>query len=155
MPPQGFNVFSLASLRMFRQTLKRWGMWRNPTRPAFRDAAAAMLKYLPSDEQRRIYDRLVHESGRVACETGFWFLDPHATKYVDSSRITCPVLLVTGAEDPLHPPTMMRKVARRYERYSTYLEYPGHGHWLTGEPGWRKIAERTADWLDEVVKPAT
>jgi pimeloyl-ACP methyl ester carboxylesterase len=149
MPPQGFNVISLASLRMFRQTLTRWGFWRNPTRPKFRDAAMAMLRRFPSDEQRHIYERLVYESGRAACETGFWFLDPHAAKYVDASRITCPVLLVAGAEDALHPPAMMRKVAHRYQPYSTYLEFPGHGHWLTGEPGWRKIAERIADWLDE------
>ncbi len=153
MPPQGFNVFSLASLRMFRQTLKRWGFWRNPARPTFSDAAAVMLEHLPTDEQKRVYDRLVHESGRVAYETGFWFLDPHATKYVDASRITCPVLLVTGTEDALHPPAMMRKVARRYEPYSTYLEFPGHGHWLIGEPGWREIAGRISNWLDEVVKP--
>jgi pimeloyl-ACP methyl ester carboxylesterase len=149
MPPQGFNTISLASLRMFRETLTRWGFWRNPTRPTFRDAAMTMLRHFPSDEQRHIYERLVYESGRAACEAGFWFLDPHAAKYVDASRITCPVLLVAGAEDPLHPPAMMRKVARRYQPYSTYLEFQGHGHWLTGEPGWRKIAVRIADWLDE------
>jgi pimeloyl-ACP methyl ester carboxylesterase len=149
MPPQGFNVISLASLRMFRETLKRWGFWRNPTRPTFGDAAASMLGHLPGDEQRRIYERLVHESGRVACETGFWFLDRRAAKYVDASHITCPVLLVAGAEDTLHPPAMMRKVARRYEPYSTYVEFPGRGHWLVGDPGWRTIAERIADWLDE------
>jgi non-heme chloroperoxidase len=149
MPPQGFNVISLASLRMFRETLKRWGFWRNPTRPTFRDAAAVMLEHLSGDAQRRIYERLVHESGRVACETGFWFLDPHSAKYVDASRITCPILIVAGAEDRLHPPAMMRKVARRYKPYSTYFEFPGHGHWLIGEPGWQQIAECIVDWLEQ------
>jgi hypothetical protein len=24
---------------------------------------------------------------------------------------------------------------------------PGHGHWLIGEPGWQKIAERIDQWL--------
>ena len=47
---------------------------------------------------------------------------------------------------------MMREVARRYEPHSTYLEFAGHGHWLVGEPGWREIAERIADWLDEKCK---
>lgn len=148
MPPQGFNVISIASLRMFRQTLKRWGFWRRPTRPTFRDAAAIMLEHLPEEEQRGTYERLVHESGRVACETGFWFLDPHKTKYVNATHITCPVLVVSGSEDMLHPPAMMRRLAGRYEPYATYLELPGHGHWLTGEPGAQEIAERIADWLD-------
>jgi pimeloyl-ACP methyl ester carboxylesterase len=153
MPPQGINVISLASLRMFRQTLKRWGFWRKPTRPVFADASAALLGHLPHDERRAVYDRLGHESGRVACESGFWFLDPRAAKSVDASRIVCPVLVVAGAEDPLHPPSMMRAVARRYEPHSSYLEFPGHGHWLVGEPGWQQIAERIADWLDEKCKP--
>jgi hypothetical protein len=44
---------------------------------------------------------------------------------------------------------MMRKVAQRYDPYSTYLELSGHGHWLIAEPGWREIAQRVVDWLDE------
>jgi non-heme chloroperoxidase len=35
MPPQGINVLSLASLRMFRRTLMSWGFWGRPTRPDF------------------------------------------------------------------------------------------------------------------------
>lgn len=149
MPPQGINVISAASLRMFRGTLNHWGFWRKPTRPTFADAAAALLGHLPGDQQSSVYERLVHESGRAACEAGFWFLDPRAAKSVDASRIACPVLVVAGDEDALHPPSMMRKVAQRYEPHSTYLELPGHGHWLVGEPGWQEIAERIADWLDE------
>lgn len=148
MPPQGLNVLSTASLRMFRRSLGRWGFWRRPTRPAFRDAVVSMLGRLPVEERRAVYDRLVHESGRAACETGFWFLDPRRAKYVDASRIACPVLVVAGSEDVLHPPAMMRAVARRYEPYSTYEELAGHGHWLVGEPGWRDVAEYVADWLD-------
>lgn len=45
-----------------------------------------------------MYEWLVHESGGVACETGFWFLDARAATYVeDASHITCPVPLVAGA----------------------------------------------------------
>jgi len=47
VPPQGINVLSRASLRMFRTSLIRWGSWRRPTRPAFPDAAASMLAELP------------------------------------------------------------------------------------------------------------
>jgi pimeloyl-ACP methyl ester carboxylesterase len=151
MPPQGINVLSLASLRMFRRTLMSWGFWGRPTRPDFADAVASMLGHLSGAERRAVYDRLVHESGRVGCETGFWFLDPHRAKWVDASRVECPVLVLAGAEDRLHPPSMMRKVARRYERHSTYMEIPGHGHWLVGEPGWQEIAEHVADWLDEAL----
>ncbi len=150
MPPQGINVLSPASLRMFRTTLVRWGFWRRPTRPAFPAAAASMLGELPAGERRAVYDRLVHESGRAACETGFWFLDPHRAKYVDTAQIRVPVLVVAGSRDLLHPPAMMRWVAGRYAPRSTYKEFAGSGHWLTGEPGWSGIAGYVAGWLGKL-----
>jgi len=149
MPPQGINTLSPASLRMFRSTVLRWGFWRRPTRPDFADAIASMLGQMPNDERKTVYDRLVHESGRAGCEAGFWFLDPRRAKWVDPSRVTCPVLVVAGTGDRLHTPSMMRKVAARYDAVSAYLEFPDHGHWLVGEPGWRDIAEGVCDWLDE------
>jgi non-heme chloroperoxidase len=149
MPPQGINALSYASLRMFRSTIPSWGFWKKPTRPLFADAVASMLGNLPDDERRAAYDRLVHESGRAGCEAGFWFLDPHRSKWIDTSRVLCPVLVVVGSEDRLHPPSMMRKIARRYEPHSTYREVPGHGHWLVREPGWEEIATSIIGWLDE------
>jgi non-heme chloroperoxidase len=154
MPPQGINVLSLASLRMFRTSLLGWGFWKRPTRPAFADAAASMLASLPDGVRRTVYDRLVHESGRVGCEAGFWFLDPRRAKWVDASRITCPVLVVAGAEDRLHPPSMMRRVAQRYAPVSTFMEIPGHGHWLVGEPDWKTIAQRIIGWLASNIRQA-
>jgi len=144
MPPQGINVLSRASLRIFRTSLVRWGSWRRPTRPAFPDAAASMLAELPPGDRRAAYDRLVHESGRAARETGFWFLDPHRARYVDTSRIVVPVLVVAGGRDLLHPPAKMRQVADRYAPRSTYKEFARSGHWLIWEPGWSCTAEYVA-----------
>ncbi len=137
MPPQGINTLSLASLRMFRSTLTKWGFWRRPTRPLFADTVASMIGQMPEDERRPLFDRLVHESGRTACEAGFWFIDPKRAKWVDASRVRCPVLVAGGTEDRLHTPSMLRKVARTYEPHSTYWPLPERGHWLVGEPGWR------------------
>ncbi len=146
-PPQGINVISSASLRMFQETLKHWGFWQKPTRPTFQDAATTLIDRLPHEDQRLTYEQLVHESGRVACEIGFWFLDPHHAKYVDASQINCPVLIIVGSEDRIHPPAVMRKVASRYKPYSTYYEFSNYGHWLLGEPGWQSITEYIVDWL--------
>ena len=97
-----------------------------------------------------MYDRLVHESGRAACETGFWFLDPHRARYVDTSRNVVPVLVVAGGRDLLHPPAKMRWVADRYAPRSTYKEFAGSGHWLIGEPEWSCTAEYVAGGLSQL-----
>jgi non-heme chloroperoxidase len=148
MPPQGINTLSPASLRMFRPVLKRWGFWRRPTRPLFADAVASMIGRMPEGAQKTLFDRLVHESGRAACEAGFWFVDPKRAKWINESRILCPILVANGTEDQLHTTSMMRRVARAYEPHSTFWLLPEHGHWLVGEPGWQDLAERIADWLD-------
>ena len=31
---------------------------------------------------------------------------------------------------------------------SDYVEYPGQGHWVLGQPGWERVADDTAVWLD-------
>jgi non-heme chloroperoxidase len=149
MPPRGFNMLRAANLRLSRSSPLSWGFWMKPMLPLFADAVASMLGHLPVDEQRAVYDRLVHESGRAACEGVFWFLDRHRASRVDARRIACPVLVIAGAEDPLLPPAMMRKFARRYGSHSTYREIPGSGRLTAFEPGWRQVAMGVADWLDE------
>jgi len=61
--------------------------------------------------------------------------------------VFCPVLIISGRKDCEHHIAVIRKVAKRYRRVATFEELPGHGHWLLGEPGWEKIAERIDRWL--------
>ncbi len=28
------------------------------------------------------------------------------------------------------------------------LEYPNQGHWVVGQPGWERVADDAATWLD-------
>jgi pimeloyl-ACP methyl ester carboxylesterase len=111
-------------------------------------AAYAMLGTLPDAERQATYARLVHESGRAACELGFWFLDRrHATR-IDPAGIRCPVLVVSGADDRLTPAAVVRKTAALLGPTAELREFPGHGHWVVEEPGWEEIAGSVADWLE-------
>ena len=69
---------------------------------------------------------------------------------VDPSRVTCPVLVIAGAEDRITPACVVRKVADKYKAVSTYKEFENHAHWVVGEPGWEEIAKFAADWIDQV-----
>ena len=63
--------------------------------------------------------------------------------HVEARDVTCPILCLVGEHD--------RSIRRRrcaaspnaIRAASSIEEVAGHSHWLIGEPGWEKIAERT------------
>lgn len=150
-PPAGILALRPSVIRSFRSAHTRWGFWRRPMRQTFDEAVYSMLFRLEPEEQRYAYERFVYESGRAACEIGYWFLDPRGAARVDASRVTCPVLVVGAAEDRITPVAVVRKVARKYGSLATYREFPGHAHWIMGEPRWQEIAQYEADWLSGVL----
>ena len=110
-----------------------------------------MLNRMPPENRQAIYNEFVCESGRVACEIGFWFFDSQGAARVDESKVTCPVLIVVGKEDRIHPISVTRKIAEKYKGVATYKELSGHAHWVIGEPGWQQIAEYIEEWLRQVL----
>jgi pimeloyl-ACP methyl ester carboxylesterase len=150
-PPAGINALRPSVAWEFRSALLRWGFWKKPFRLPFRETSSAMLNEMPAESWRAIYDGLVYESGRAASEIGFWFLDPKGAVAVDVSKVTCPVLILSGSKDREHPMSVVRKIAKRYKGVATFGELPDHGHWLLAEPGWDEIAKRIERWLEIVI----
>ena len=106
-----------------------------------------MLHLLPAKEQKETYDKFVYESGRAACEIGYWLFDLRGASKVDESKVNCPVLVLAGAHDRITPASVVRRVARKYKDVSTYEEFESHAHWVVAEPGWQEVAEYVAGWL--------
>lgn len=122
------------------------GIVDQPLRPAYEAAVACGLDHLPPVQRHAVFARLVPESGRAAFETLFWACDPRQASRVDPEAVRCPVLVVSGGEDRICPPQTMRRIARRYR--GDHAPFDGFGHWLLGEPGWRRIALHCLDWLE-------
>jgi pimeloyl-ACP methyl ester carboxylesterase len=59
------------------------------------------------------------------------------------------MLFLTGSEDRLNPPSTVERIAALYNGHVTAEVLDGMGHWLIGEPGWEKLAERALAWLKE------
>jgi len=149
--PAGIIALRPSVIRGFWSVLTKWGFWRRPMRGTFNEAVYSMLHLVPVEEQKEIFDRFVYESGRAGCEIGFWFLDSKGAARVDESRVTCPVLVIAGAQDRITPASVVRKVADKYRAVSTYKEFANHAHWVVGEPGWQGIAEYISNWLNQVL----
>ncbi len=149
--PHGIHCVSFSVFRSFAGLLARGSFWKKLFRISFRQAVYAMLHLLPPAEQRKVYDRLVYESGRAAFQIGFWFLDAEKASKVDHARVRCPVLVVGGSCDRVTPAAVVKKVAEKYGSVSTYREYENHAHWVLGEPGWQNIVADVAAWLEKVL----
>jgi pimeloyl-ACP methyl ester carboxylesterase len=146
--PAGIIAITPSVLKSFWSVQTKWGFWKNPMRQTFAEAVYSMMHLLPEEERREAYDRFVYESGRAACEIGYWMFDPRNAARVDESKVTCPVLVITGAEDRITPVSVVRKVARKYR--AQYKAFDRHAHWLLGEPGWEEVAQYADNWIAQL-----
>jgi pimeloyl-ACP methyl ester carboxylesterase len=149
--PAGILAIRPSVVKSFWSILTRWGFWKKPMRQTFDEAVYSTLHLLPPEERKSTYARFVYESGRAFSEIAFWFVDPKKAAHVDASKVTCPVLVVAGAEDRVTPVSLVRRVAAKYEAVSTYKEFAGHAHWVIAEPGWQDIVEYVSGWLEQTL----
>jgi len=150
--PAGIVSIRPSVLKTFFRVMTKWAFWKKSMRLTFDEAVYSMMHLLSQEEQRKLYARMVHESGRAAFEIGFWYLDPNGAAKVDESKIRCPVLVIGGSQDRITPATVVRQVARKYAAVATYREFPDHAHWVLGEPGWQEIASCIDEWLRSIRK---
>jgi pimeloyl-ACP methyl ester carboxylesterase len=113
------------------------------SRPVIADPAdtnALFLNRLSPSEALELAPRWTATSGRAGREMTLGSIA------VDSHRITCPVIVVAGADDVAIPPRIQRRVARKYR--AEFRVYEGHAHFLIWEPGWERIAADVAVWVE-------
>lgn len=111
----------------------------------------------PRDEARRAYERYyVPETGRIFYEDAFGNLKVHPPVEVEYEKEDrAPLLITAGEHDHTIPPPIARSAYERYAKRTTartdFHEFPGVSHLLTAGPGWEKVAEYVASWLERVL----
>ncbi len=121
--------------------------WTKSVQPVFEVAADSSLNKLNPKSQRSVFDKLGPESGRALFELFFWMFDVRCAIAVDSSKVTCPVLVISGSDDKVVSAATGCRVTQLYGSNATCHEVQEHGHFLLLEPGWERIAEACADWI--------
>ena len=150
--PYGMMGLTYSVIKSFWSILTTWRFWRKPVKQTFKEASYSTLGVLPPDLKKEEFDKLGYESGRVVLETGLWPLDSTKASKVDPSKITCPVLILAGAEDKITPASVIRKIANKYAAVAVYKELEHHGHAVLAEPGWEEIVDYTSIWLEKVLR---
>jgi pimeloyl-ACP methyl ester carboxylesterase len=143
-PPRGITV---ASPSLLVRQLKHAPavLFSRPLVPDRSDAEALMFNRIPPAEHEALLARMVPESGRAGRELSLGMIA------VDERRVRVPVLSVTALDDRFLVPRVGRAIARKYGAES--MELAEHGHYLLAEPGWERVADAVAAWLERV--PAT
>jgi pimeloyl-ACP methyl ester carboxylesterase len=146
--PSGINALKWSVIKSFFGSIIKLKFLGYPHKLSYRAAVYAMLHLMPIEEQNLIYNRCVYESGKAAREIGFWFFDFKRASNVNESKVTCPMLVISGSDDRITPANVVKKVADKYQGISTYKEFKDHAHFLLGEPGWGKISEYIHKWIE-------
>jgi non-heme chloroperoxidase len=144
LPSTPFEVISAQALYMAGD------FWRKRLRPEKWIAAANALDMVPDHDE--VFAHFVSESGQATFEIMHWALDLQRATQVDARRVTCPILCISGARDRVNPPATVRRIAQRYDGRVVFEELKNHSHWLIGEPGWEEIADRSLEWLGDVLE---
>lgn len=146
-PPWGVSPASLGEIAAAQAMFLNPGFWTQVLEPDRGIALSQSLHLLPREARDAVFGRFGPESGRAMLEIMHWGLDMARASKVDADAVTCPLLLLTGAEDRVNAPGTVTRIAERYGARATLEVWPGMGHWLIGEPGWEKLAARALDWL--------
>ena len=105
------------------------------------DADVLMFNRTPVAERAAFMARLVPESGRAGLEISLGAIG------VNESRVTAPVLVVTGRDDQFVVPRVARAIAAKYR--APLKAYDSFAHHIMSEPGWEKPAADIVTWMDQ------
>jgi pimeloyl-ACP methyl ester carboxylesterase len=147
-PPAGVVAIRPSNLLAFMRIQARWAWWRKPHRATLSEALSHTFNTADPAEATALHAGFVHDSGRALFEIALPWLDGTQAATVDPRRVTAPLLFVAAENDKLTPPGVVRRASRRFAHVSDYVEYPGQGHWVLGQPGWDRVAGETVTWLD-------
>ena len=149
-PPWGVPPTTLFEIGAAQAMHLHPGYWNMVLEPSRDVALAHSLDKLPRHMRDEVFGRFVPESGRATFEIMNWGLDMNRASEVDANAVQCPLLLLTGSEDRINPPSTVARIAALYQGCATAEVLNGMGHWLIGEPGWEKLAVRALEWLEAI-----
>jgi len=142
-PPRWIPVVSWLLLR--KQAKYARQIFRSePLLPDRGDADDLMFNRTPVADRDAMFPRLVPDSGHAAFGLSF------GTVAVHESRVTAPMLVVTGLDDKFVVPRVARALSRKYK--APLREHRSFAHHIISEPGWEGPCGDVIKWMDEMAR---
>ena len=120
------------------------------TEPQFR---FGFTNAIPEQEAKELYAKYAMPApGRPLFQAATATFNPNsATKVNVTNGTRGPLLLITGLADNIVPPVLVKSTLRAYSKSTAVTEikeFPGRGHSLTIDSGWRELADYILGWLN-------
>ena len=149
---RGVRRIPLVQLRAGSPALRRPGNRHRAISLNAKQFRFAFGNALPATESQDLFDRwTIPGPGRPAFELAAANLRRTSAAAVDTRLDDRgPLLLIAGGADHLVPPTVVKAAANLYanSRATTdYHVFPGRGHSMVLDHGWRDVAEYSLNWL--------
>jgi pimeloyl-ACP methyl ester carboxylesterase len=139
-PPRWIPV---ASWLLVRKQVKyaRQLFLSEPLLPSRGDADVLMFNRTPVEQRIVDFAKLVPESGHAGFQLSV------GVEAVSESRVTAPVLVITGLDDQFVVPRVARALSRKYK--APIKEYRSFAHMIVTEPGWETPCGDVIQWLGQ------
>lgn len=146
LPPSALRVASVA-LRNPANRKRAVALTAKQFRYGFGNALSAA----ESDE---LFERwTIPSPGKTLFEAASANLSPHSPAKVNTANATRgPLLLISGGKDHTVPPAIVKSTLKLYRKspaVTDLKEFPGRGHSLALDSGWREVAGTVLAWLKE------
>jgi non-heme chloroperoxidase len=109
---------------------------------------------IPEKESSELYDRwTIPSPGKPLFEAASANFIPGSPAKVNTGNATRgPLLLTAGGKDHTVPPSIVKASRKQYHKspaITDLKEFPGRGHSLCMDHGWRDVADAVLAWLKE------
>ncbi|MBF0779861.1 MULTISPECIES: alpha/beta fold hydrolase [unclassified Granulicatella] len=126
-PTPDIFAFYPSMVKSFIKHFLRWGFWKKPMPPYKKPFFTYCMNEQEYEAKEKIFSTLVPESGLVYTQMALPFFDKEKAAYVDYTKITCPVLIITGSNDKMTVSAIARKTAINYPK-SLLVSITGADH---------------------------
>jgi len=151
--PKGVLKLPLSTLRAAWPALRNPANLNKETPLTPKQFHWCFTNALSSEQSDSVYERYyIPGSARPFFQAGLGNFNPNAATKVDyKNPARAPLLLVTGTEDRICPPSVNEsnfKQQRKAPSATEHKEYPGRSHW-PGQDGWEELADYMLNWTVE------
>ncbi|MEO1193249.1 MAG: alpha/beta hydrolase [Pseudomonadota bacterium] len=130
--------------------MRAGAIWEQVIHPDMETLSRLGFNTLSPETQAATFARLSPESGQALFELFFWIFDDRQTTKIDVERVTCPILVVSGAEDHGVSPAIARQIAARYGEQAELHIAEGCCHYLMQDARFPEVAAVIADWMEQL-----